>query len=104
MYNELHSGNYHAESEKYAHLKIKETEEENIRHKEDYAKKKMKTPIFKGIDAFLKDLHLEGHLLVINTHDYSRNCLPLLEHFGIKDFFDFVATANYPKTKLRNLK
>ena len=59
-------------------------EEEEEKYKIDYAEKKSKTPVFKGIKNLLEDLHNKGYLLVINTNAYSRNCLLLLEHSGIK--------------------
>lgn len=104
MYNEIHGGNFHIESKKYSHLKITETEEQKIKHQIDYAEKKSKTPLFLGIKNLLEDLHNGGYLLVMNTNAYNKNCLPMLENAGIKESFDFIATAEISKDKIEKFK
>ena len=104
MYNEIHSGNYHTEAGKYAHLKITETGEEKERREADYAKVKSKTPLFNGIESLLNNLHSKGYILVLNTNAYTKNCLPLLENLGIKNLFDFIATAEVSKDKVEKFK
>lgn len=104
MYNEIHSGNYHEGAKKYSHLKIKETKKEKEKFKIDYAEKKSKTPLFEGIKDFLENLHKLDYLLVLNTNAYDRNCFSLLENAGIKNLFDFIATAEVSKNKIEKFK
>jgi phosphoglycolate phosphatase-like HAD superfamily hydrolase len=104
MYNQIHSGNFHIEASKYSHLKIVETEEEKIKHQIDYAEKKSKTKMFGGIKELLDYLKNSGYLLVLNTNAYNKNCLPMLEYAGIKNLFDFIATAEISKDKIEKFK
>ncbi len=104
MYDEIHTGNYHKKAKKYFHLKIKETEAEREKFKIDYAKKKSKTLMFKGMKDLLNNLHNLGFIIVINTNAYERNCLSLLENSGIKKLFDFVASAEVSKDKAKKFK
>lgn len=104
MYNEIHSGNYHVGARKYAHLKITETEEEKEKREASYAEMKSKTPLFTGINDLLDDLHSKGYILVLNTNAYNKNCLPLLENLGIRNLFDFIATAEVSKDKVEKFK
>lgn len=99
MYDEIHTGNFHEESKKYVSYRIEETEEEKVKHKANYAERKSKTPLFPGMKALLENLHSEGYMLTINTNAFERYCLPLLEHAGIKELFDFIATAELSKDK-----
>ena len=105
MYKEIHSGNFHEETKKYSHLQLEGTEEEKIKRNSEYAEKKKNfTKMFKGIREFLQDLHNFGYLLVLNTNGYNRNCMPLLETSGIKELFDFIATAELSKSKIEKFK
>lgn len=104
MYKEIHSGNFHEEANKYVHLKKEETVEEKEKRSLAYAEKKKETPLFEGIEALLKDLHRLGYVLVLNTNAFDRNCLPLLEHSGIKHLFDLVASAEFSKSKTEKFK
>ncbi|MDB5204623.1 MAG: HAD-superfamily hydrolase, subfamily variant 1 [Candidatus Taylorbacteria bacterium] len=104
MYNEMHSGNYHDEAAKYAHLKIIETEEEKENHRMSYVEKKGKTAMFVGMKDLLKNLHHEGYLLAINTNAFDKTCLPLLEYSQIKQYFDFIVTADVTKDKVEKFK
>lgn len=104
MYNEIHTGNYHEEAKKYSHLKIKETEEEYTKHRIDYAEKKSTAVLFKGMKSVLEDFHRQGYVLAINTNAYNKNCLPLLENAGIKNLFDFIATAELSTDKVEKFK
>lgn len=104
IYKEILSGNYHEEAQKYSHLRIKQTEEEKKEHQAAYAAGKSKMPLFAGIKDLLKDLHNSGCIIAINTNAWARNCLPLLEQSGIKQLFDFVATADLSKNKTEKFK
>ncbi|MFA6270049.1 MAG: HAD family hydrolase [Candidatus Paceibacterota bacterium] len=104
MYNEIHSGNFHIEAEKYAHLKIKETEEEKSKRYTDYGKEKSKTSLFPGIKDLLQDLHSKGCILVLNTNAFAKNCLPLLKNSGTEELFDFIATAEVSKDKVQKFE
>ncbi len=104
MYKEMHSGNFHEESNKYSHLKKEETEEEKSKRKVFYAEIKSKTPMFYGIKDMLENLHNNGYLLVLNTNAFNINCLPLLEHSKIGHLFDFIATAELSKNKVDKFK
>ena len=102
MYNEINSGNFHVEAQKYSHLKKPETEEEKNERKALYYKKKSQSLLFPGIYNLLADLKNKGYLLVINTNAHT--CLPLLENSLIKDFFDFITTAELTKDKVEKFK
>lgn len=104
MYKEIHSGNFHEEAKKYAHLKKEETGEEKAARAAAYAEKKKETPMFDGVENLLKDLHESGYVLVLNTNAFDKNCLPLLEQAGIKDLFDFIASAEFSKSKVEKFK
>jgi len=104
MYHEIHSGNFHVEAEKYAHLRVKETEEERQKRYREYSETKSKSPLFEGIKDLLFDLHSMGYILVVNTNAYEKNSMPLLEYSGIKNLFDFIATAEVSKDKVEKFK
>jgi len=103
-YREINSGNYHEGIKKVAHLKIKETPEEEEQHRVNYAENKSHIQLFEGIRELLLELHQLGHALVLNTNDSSRNCTPMLEKAGIKSLFDFVAPAELSKSKTEKLE
>lgn len=102
MYNEIHSGNFHVEVQKYSHFKKPETEEETNERKALYYQKKSQSLLFPGIYNLLTDLKNKGYLLIINTNAHT--CLPLLENSNIKEFFDFIATAELTKDKVEKFK
>ena len=104
MYNEIHSGNFHVEAEKYEHLKIKETEEEKNKRYVVYGEQKSKILLFGGIKSLLENLHNNGCILVLNTNAYAKNTLPLLKNSGVEKLFDFVATAEVSKDKVQKFK
>lgn len=104
IYNEIHSGNYHEGVRRYDHLRIQETEEERAKNRAEYMEKKSKTPLFEGIKQILKELQSFGYVLAINTNAYDRNCIPLLERSNIKDYFDFIATADLSKDKVEKFQ
>jgi len=99
MYKEIHSGNFHEEAKKYAHLKKEETAEEKEKRSLAYSEKKKETPLFDGVESLLRDLHNLGYTLVLNTNAFNKNCLPLLEHAGIAPLFDLIASAELSKNK-----
>ncbi len=103
-YNDIHSGNYHIESQKYAHLKISETEEEVQKRQAEYADLKSNSRLFDGIQNLLSNLCSAGYIVVLNTNAYNKNCLPLLEKLEIKNLFDFIATAEVSKDKTEKFK
>ena len=104
MYREIHSGNFHEESKKYSHLKKIETEEEKNNRKKIYAERKGLTPMFEGIKDLLEELYKDGYILVLNTNAYNQNCLTLLENSGVKNLFDFIATAELTTSKVEKFK
>ncbi len=104
MYKEIHSGNYHVEAKKYAHLRIVETAEEKKNRDAAYTELKSNSTLFEGVCVLLKTLHSDGFTLVLNTNAYNRNCVPLLEKLKIKDLFDFIATAEVSKDKVEKFK
>lgn len=102
MYNEIHSGNFHVEAQKYSHFKKPETEEEKNERKALYYQKKSQSLLFPGIYNLLNNLRNKGYLLVINTNAHT--CLPLLENSNVKEFFDFITTAELTKDKVEKFK
>ncbi len=100
MYKSLHAGNFHEESKKYSHLRKEETEEETRQRHEWYAEKKSMSAIFPGILELLNKLKKSNFMLVLNTNAYERNCIPLLEKSGIKEYFDLIAAADFSKSKV----
>ncbi len=104
MYKEISTGNFHEEAKKYAHLKIEGTEEEKAQRRISYAETKSTMPMFDGMKNVLDELHRREYILVLNTSAFERNCLPLLEKSGIKDMFDFIATAELSKSKVEKFK
>lgn len=104
MYEEKYLEIYSKGSEKYSHLKIQKTKEEEEKEIFDYNKKKIKSPIFKGMDSLLRSFHNMGFLLVLNTNAFPNNCLPLLESANIKGLFDFITTAETSKNKVEKFE
>lgn len=104
MYDEIHTGNYHTEAKKYAHLRIPETAEEKEMREKSFVEMKSRSPLFKGVKELLKELYSKGYVLVLNTNAYDKNCLPLLENLEVKHFFDFIATAEVSKDKVEKFK
>ena len=103
---ELNMGNFHEEIDvfKKTNKSIVETAEENRQRQENYTKSKLTVPLYAGIKDLLKSLHAAGHTLVINTSGFEKNCVPLLEFSGIRSFFDFIATAEVSKSKVKKFK
>ncbi len=104
MYIDMHAGNFHEKATSYSHLKIQETEEEHKQHLLDYAAKKKESKIFEGIKELLIELRNSGHILVINTNAYTRNCLPLLKNHGIDNLFEYIADADLTKDKVKKFE
>jgi len=98
----LSSGNFHDELEKYkaSHPSIKRNEEEQALHRTRYMALKLQSPLFPGIEKLLRDLHQQGHILVLNTSALERNSFPLLEKANLKHVFDFLATMDVSKSKV----
>lgn len=104
MYKELHSGNYHEELKKHASIKKEESQEEEEGRKLAYAEKKKDSPLFEGIKDLLNELHDFGHILILNTNAFEKNCLPLLERADIKSLFDMIATADFSTSKVEKFE
>ncbi len=104
MARELLVGNLYEELEKIAHLRVQHTEEEKLRWREEYSKKKAEAPMFAGAKAMLEELHTAGYILVLNTTASNQNCLPLLEKAQITGLFDFLATKDVSKSKIEKFK
>ena len=97
QYNEINTGNVFDESQKYSHLRISETEEQKQQRHNAYAKNKSKALLFNGIKKLLQALLSSGHMLVLNTNAFNRNCIPLLENGKIKDYCNFIVSAEISK-------
>jgi phosphoglycolate phosphatase-like HAD superfamily hydrolase len=104
MYNEIHTGNFYKEASKYSYLRIKETKEEKLKRNLEYAEKKSKSKMFKGVKNLLLNLYNSGYLLVLNTNAYNVNCLPLLKNAGVDNLFGFIASADISKDKVEKFK
>lgn len=104
--NEILSGNFHEGLEKFKldNHPIVETQEEKEERQKTYSSKKQKSPLFGGIRELLQSLHASGHILVINTSAFEKNCLPLLENSKIIKFFDLIATAEMSRSKVEKFK
>ncbi len=100
MYRELSSGNYLEEVKKYSNFKKNYTPEDEKKSAEWYTEQKKRTPLFKGIEELLADLHAKSYILALNTSAYKEKCLPLLIHSRIEQMFDFIGTAEVAKTKV----
>ena len=103
-YNEIHAGNFHHKAAKYSHLKINQTEEEKLKQLIEYAEQKSRSELFPEIKELLDSLRNADTPIVLNTNAFERNCLPLLENAKIKDYFDFIASAEISKDKIEKFK
>ena len=101
MYKEMYIGNYHEESEKYLPLKLSEAKEKKLKDQTTYAEAKNKAPLFDGMKNLLTELHKDGFLLVLNTSAFAKTTMPLLEKANIDCLFDFIATAEVSKSKVK---
>lgn len=54
----------------------------------------LENEVYPGIDALLKKLKEAGKTLVVATSKNAYGTEVVLEHFGLKKYFDFVATSN----------
>lgn len=104
--NEILSGNFHEELEKFkiSNEPIEETAEEKKKRQENYSNQKLTTPLYNGVRELLQSLHSLGYILTINTSAFEKNCLPLLENSQVKGLFDFIATAEVSKSKVKKFK
>jgi HAD superfamily hydrolase (TIGR01509 family) len=95
-------GNFHEEMEKFklTHHAKPETSEEKESRQAAYAIKKLDCGLYAGIYDLVKQLHEDGHILVVNTSALERNSLPLLEKAGIAKLFDFIATQEISRSKV----
>lgn len=100
MYDEVHSGNFHEESNKYLHLRIQEPEEKLLKRYADYSLAKSNLKIFPGIKELLEGFHKDGIILILNTNAFEANTLPLLKSSNIHHLFDFIAPAEVSKSKV----
>jgi HAD superfamily hydrolase (TIGR01549 family) len=101
---EIQCGNFHEEIKKYAHLKNPENEEEKKARHIKYAEIKSQALLYGGTKEFLEKLHGMKYILTINTSAYDRNCFSVLEKTKIKQYFDFIATADFSKSKVEKFK
>ena len=99
MYEEIHSGNFHQEAAKYAHLYTGKNTKESEQYY-DYAEEKSKNKMFDGMKDLLLELHDYGYTLILNSNAFSRNCLPLLEKAQISYLFTLIASAEISKNKV----
>lgn len=100
MYKEMYTGNYHEESEKYLSFKLSEVDEKKLEDQTTYAEAKSKAVIFPGIKDLLVSLKSNGFILALNTSAFIKTTMPLLEKSGLKELFDFIATAETSKSKV----
>ena len=54
----------------------------------------LENEVYPGIESLLKKLKDSGKTLVVATSKGANGAEVVLEHFGLKKYFDFVATAN----------
>lgn len=104
MYNDIHTGNYHKGAEKYAHLKIQETPQEEKDRQNRYWVQKTATPLVGGMHDLLQFLRDNNFVITLNTNAKESNCVPLLQKSGAYDFFDFITTSNTTRDKVEKFK
>ncbi len=104
MAKEMLCGNFHEEIKKVPIPKIEETEEEALFHAARYGEEKAKAPMFEGILEMLRNLHVQGYTLTMNTSAKTRYCVPLLERAGIIDVFDYLGTMEISTSKVDKFK
>lgn len=98
---EIFSGNFHEEIEKFK----KEfptgamSEEEKSTYYAKYSENKSRSLLYDGVRELIASLCNDGYVLAVSTSAFAKNALPMLERAGIKEFFDFVATADTSKSK-----
>ncbi len=104
--NEMLTGNFHEEMEKFkaTNKPIQETPAEKQIRTAAYSAKKSQAPLFDGIRELLESLYEKGFILTINTSALEKNCLPLLDFSGIRKFFDFLGTKEVSTNKAEKLK
>lgn len=104
--NEILCGNFHEELRKFklTNPRITETAEEKTARNAAYSEKKNNAPMYDGVRELLERLHINRHVLTVNTSALAKNCLPLLERSGTAKFFDFVATKEVSESKVEKFK
>jgi len=100
QYKEIHTGNYHVNSEKYKSLQISKTDLEIKEKRTNYLKSKSKSPLFANIKEMLEKLFKAGYIIALNTSSYNEASIPLLVKGGVKNLFDFLGTAEVSKDKV----
>lgn len=95
------SGNFHDELEKFKLTNTSRlSEQERVEYFKRYTEDKASVPMFDGIQHLIKTLHNKGFNLIINTSAFEKNCFPMLEKCNIKEYFNFIATAEVSKSKV----
>ena len=54
----------------------------------------LENSVYPGIEQLLADLQAEGKKLIVATSKNSRPTNTVLEHFGLKKYFEYIATAD----------
>ena len=54
---------------------------------------------YEGIDAFLENLKKNGKSIVLATAKPEKYAVQILKHFGIYEYFDFIAAATMDETR-----
>ncbi len=106
IYDEILCGNFIEELEKFklTNPQKKESPEEAEIRRAAYAKNKLQCQAYDGMVDFIKGLHRDGHILVVNTSALERNSVPVLQKIFGADTFDFIATAEVAKSKTEKFK
>ncbi|MBP5492921.1 MAG: HAD-IA family hydrolase [Clostridiales bacterium] len=73
-----------------------DTEKAIVYYRQYYFEKggALENVVYPGIEKLLSDLKAEGKKLIVATSKSERGTNLVLEHFDLKKYFDFVATAN----------
>lgn len=104
MHKEILMHNFYDGLAKIKHLKRPMSKEEEEALGLEYIEKKKQAPLYGGILEFLESLHENEYVLALNTSSMERNCMPLLEKDGIRQFFDFLGTKEVSKSKVEKFK
>lgn len=104
MHKEILMHNFYDGLAKIKHLKRPMSKEEEEALGLEYIEKKKQAPLYDGVLEFLEDLHKDGFILALNTSSMERNCIPLLEKDGVRNFFDFLGTKEVSRSKVEKFK
>lgn len=99
IYKELLKGNYFEGIKKHNLVRISETEEEQIKRRNDYAKLKSTCLPHPGMIDLLKELKDCGLILALNTSATDLTSGALLKANNLDKLFDFFGTKEVSQSK-----